>query len=176
MPKPGGFLLTLEIKNIFTDELIETLSEPCANCSSFDVISHLKRLGSGKESTAADRATRFQAVTKGSLKISTDPFKEGALVYINDRRVGVVPMTLSLDEGLYNVEVRSGSQRGTQAVQVRPGQEQSVAIALSGGPKMAQADEGGVAWYWWVLGGLAAAGAAGGEEGSTEGSSVDLTW
>jgi hypothetical protein len=57
-PSGNGAILSLEIKNIFRDAIIESQSENCRRCDTFAIIDHLRQLASGHASSAATHAAR----------------------------------------------------------------------------------------------------------------------
>jgi hypothetical protein len=43
----SGYILKLQIKNIFSDEIIESKTKTCRNCDEFRVVENLKKMGLG---------------------------------------------------------------------------------------------------------------------------------
>jgi hypothetical protein len=52
-PQEGGALLSLEIKNIFQDAIIESESVTCRDCNSLDIADRLIQLASSRQAIAA---------------------------------------------------------------------------------------------------------------------------
>lgn len=69
--------------------------------------------------------------TTGTMSIETEP--ERAKVYIGGVYYGLTPMTLELDPGIYELEIRQkGYKDGAEKVSVRKGEKTEVEMELAG--------------------------------------------
>ena len=85
----------------------------------------------GATSVAAGPSVSTSTSQTGRLVVNSDP--SGALVYIDDRRYGVAPVTVAnLEVGQHRLLVRRGATEVTQIVRIEPGAATSVVAAVHG--------------------------------------------
>jgi len=94
----GGYVLKLVIKNVLTNEVLESPAIPCEGCNSFAVIRQLKKIGAGdaqeisntsQRTVASVSAAKVQTDSRAILIFDSQP--SGAEVYINNKKVGRTP-------------------------------------------------------------------------------------
>ena len=166
-PSGEGYVLAVEIKNIFDDKVIESRNIPCEGCNSFAVMRKLKDLG------------EFKSMEKALVSISTLPLLKGASIFINDINVGTVPATFKMTQGVHEVRIQTDDYIGVQKIGVQNGDKKKIDIALlKRDTSKPEEDEGwSMPWWGWVLGAaaLAGGGGGGGDEPATTGE-VTATW
>ena len=170
-PSGDGYVLAVEIKNIFDDKVIESRNIPCEGCNNFAVMRKLKDLG------------EFKSMEKAQISISSLPLFKGASIFINDINVGTVPATFKMTQGVHEVRIQTDDYIGVQKIGVQNGDKKKIAIALlkrdANQAKNEDDDGWSVPWWGWVLGAVALAGGGGGgggdEPAATTGE-VAVTW
>ena len=169
-PSGSGYVLAVEIKNIFDDKVVESRNIPCEGCNSFAVMRKLKELG------------EFKSMEKAQVSISSLPLMKGASIFINDINVGKVPATFRMSQGVHEIRIQTGDYIGVQKIGVQNGDKKKFDIALlkRDADKPEEEDEGwSMPWWGWVLGAAALAGGGGGGGGDSAAAStgeVTATW
>ena len=98
-----GYLITLEIKDVFTDQLIKSYAEPCIGCKQLELTQEFRAMITG------EREASFCTVT-----IDTDPFDQDGEISLNgEKRKESTPATFSLETGEYVVSVQTADGYGT---------------------------------------------------------------
>lgn len=92
----NGYLLKLIIRNVLTNKIIETQTDPCEECNYFSVMTRLRAMGSGRNSillTSKNRmdANAIQTNQGGKAILIVDSIPSGARVSINGKASGVTP-------------------------------------------------------------------------------------
>ena len=70
--KQGGYLLTVEIKDVFGDEVIYSQVDVCRNCDEFDAIERLRLLANGTSQETTSLPTQKQAQTNPPTTKNTE--------------------------------------------------------------------------------------------------------
>jgi formylglycine-generating enzyme required for sulfatase activity len=83
-----------------------------------------------KRISKADARLRHQV---GQIIVTSNPFKRGASIYINDEKKGKVPQTIQLPVGSYTVKVKYKNLTGSKKVHVRDRKTVNVDVNLGGG-------------------------------------------
>ena len=68
---------------------------------------------------------------QGTVIVTSDPYVEGAEVYVDGGQAGRVPAELTLDAGRHEIEVRTTSKAGRKTVAVRDRTMDAVTLALA---------------------------------------------
>ena len=98
-----GYLITLEIKDVFTDQLIKSYAEPCIGCSQLELTQEFRAMITG------EREARFCTVT-----IDTQPFAQGGEISLNgEKQEQTTPATFPLETGEYSLSVLTEDGFGT---------------------------------------------------------------
>ena len=98
-----GYLITLEIKDVFTDQLIKSYAEPCIGCSQLELTQEFRAMITG------EREARFCTVT-----IDTQPFAQGGEISLNgEKQEQTTPATFPLETGEYSLSVLTDDGFGT---------------------------------------------------------------
>ena len=98
-----GYLITLEIKDVFTSQLIKSYAEPCIGCSQLELTQEFRAMITG------EREARFCTVT-----IDTDPFAQGGEISLNgEKQEQRTPATFRLEAGEYSLSVLTEDGFGT---------------------------------------------------------------
>ena len=98
-----GYLITLEIKDVFTDQLIKSYAEPCIGCSQLELTQEFRAMITG------EREARFCTVT-----IDTQPFYQGGEINLNgEKQEQTTPATFPLETGEYSLSVLTDDGFGT---------------------------------------------------------------
>ena len=98
-----GYLITLEIKDVFTDQLIKSYAEPCIGCSQLELTQEFRAMITG------EREARFCTVA-----IDTQPFAQGGEISLNgEKQEQTTPATFPLETGEYSLSVLTDDGFGT---------------------------------------------------------------
>lgn len=177
--EPGRFLILFKVTNVFETD-IYSRSEICEDCSQDQVIELLKAMASGKKRPVFKKPG-------GTVTVTSEPFLEDALVYIDGKNKGNLPVTLVLPAGEHEVEVKSGDGKklGKQTLTVSSGESVTVTVAIKPGPQkviVAKKKPKKSNLWKWVLGAAVIGGAAalsgsdkGGDSGNG-GETVNFEW
>ena len=98
--KTNGYILTVEIKDVFYDEVVYSKSEPCRDCDEFDVVDQLKALASGTNSS-----TGAPPSTSGNyfdLTLKTTP-SDARITLLNSKEH--YQPAIRLPQGRYHIQV-----------------------------------------------------------------------
>ena len=69
----------------------------------------------------------------GKINITSEPFKRGAIIYVNDDIKGEIPKTLELPIGHYTIHVKSKEYSGKESIEVTDGKQVTVKVKISKG-------------------------------------------
>lgn len=89
---------------------------------------------------STERITRKQAKLRkltGHVMVTSDPFKRGADIYIDDIKMGKVPENIELKVGLHHVKVKYNGMTGSQKIDIQENKTSNVIVSLQGGGGMA---------------------------------------
>ena len=75
-----------------------------------------------------DNATLRQLL--GELMISSQPYRKGALVYIDGEERGEVPLTITLPKGSYNLRIDTPLLAGEQQVTVQDRESETIMVSI----------------------------------------------
>ena len=140
-----GYLVTLEISDVFTEQLITTYSEICAGCSPLDLTSTFQKMifnkgssttstplfinttgpTSGGSSSVVDLGTPVKPQDRGKLAVLLlESIPSGAEVWLGDIKAGTTPyQNLQLSSGQnLNITLKAQDYRDLQvALTLQPG-------------------------------------------------------
>ena len=83
--KGNGYLLSLEIKDVFNDRVIESYTEACRNCDEYDVMSNLKYIAAEGRGLSQKPPKKSAALSAPS--VTSDEAEKETWDYINDSNV-----------------------------------------------------------------------------------------
>ena len=69
----------------------------------------------------------------GKINVTSEPFKRGARIYINDDMKGEIPKSIELPVGKYTVKVTSKEYSGKETIEVKDGKQYNVTVKLTKG-------------------------------------------
>ncbi len=118
----NGYLLSIEIKDIFTDKNIFTKSIGCSDCSKSDIIENFKAMASGKI---------FKKEAFGEIFVNSNPYIKGTKIYVNGEEKGEIPATLKLKSGQYLLKVENKDLSGTKLIKIKTGVTSAVTMDLN---------------------------------------------
>lgn len=106
----GSYLLSLEIKDVFTDEDVFAYTVGCPKCSKVDIIESLKKMAYSvgfKDKT--DSVGKIAVAGYGDLKIESEP--TGTDITVKNEAgnivgLGVSPETFRVKAGMYHVRLK----------------------------------------------------------------------
>ena len=149
-----GYLVTLEISDVFTEQLITTYSEICVGCSPLDLTSTFQKMifnkgssatsaplfidptgpTSGGSSSVVDLGTPVKPQDRGKLAVLLlESIPSGAEVWLGDIKAGTTPyQNLQLSSGQnLNITLKAQEYRDLQvALTLQPGSNTPKAFEL----------------------------------------------
>ena len=97
-----GYLVTLEISDVFTEQLITTYSETCVGCTPLELTG-----------TFREMIENADAIAQCTVSVRTRPFINNGEIYVNGQQdEELTPAVLKLDIGQYIISINSADYFG----------------------------------------------------------------
>ena len=97
-----GYLVTLEISDVFTEQLITTYSETCVGCTPLELTG-----------TFREMIENADAIAQCTVSVRTRPFINNGEIYVNGQQdEELTPAVLKLDLGQYVLSIKSNDYFG----------------------------------------------------------------